>query len=278
MSLFFRLSVAALVAFLLPATATAQTADDYHPFLSDRFNIGIGIFYPSKSFEIRVDGSAPEEEIDFDEALRFDEEDATGSLSFHWRFGEKWSFWGQYWNTDDEGGAVLEEDIEWEDVVFKSGTFARGGVDIKIARVFFGRTFFNNNPQHEFGLGAGFHWMSLDTFIEGQIIINDDETEFAREAVSAEFPLPNIGAWYLFSWNPKWMIQARADWLSASVGDYSGGLWNAQAGIHWQTFKNIGFGLYYNGFILDVDVDKEDWRGKAEAKQHGPWLAVTATW
>jgi len=45
-----------------PGTAVAQTADDYHPFLSDRFNIGIGIFYPNKSFKIRVDGSAPEEE------------------------------------------------------------------------------------------------------------------------------------------------------------------------------------------------------------------------
>jgi len=65
-------------------------------------------------------------------------------------------------------------------------------VDITIARVFFGREFFAS-PNHEFGLGAGFHWMSLDTFIEGQIITGFGETEFAREAVSAEFPLPNIG-------------------------------------------------------------------------------------
>jgi len=267
-----------LAIVLVPEPASAQTADDYHPFLSDRFNIGVGIFYPTKSFKIRVDGSDPEEEIDFDEALRFDEQGPTGSLTFRWRFGEKWSLFGQYWNTDDKSGAILEEDIEWEDVVFKAGTYAAGGVDIDIARVFFGRTFFNTSPQHEFGLGLGFHWMSLDTFIEGQIITNFGDTEFAREAVSAQFPLPNIGGWYLFSWNQKWMFQARLDWLSASIGDYSGGLWNAQTGIHWQAFKNFGFGLYYNAFILDVDVDDENWRGKAEAKQHGPWLAVTASW
>ena len=198
-------------------------------------------------------------------------------LSFRWRFGEKWSFWGQYWNTDDKGGAILEEDIEWEDVVFKAGTFAAGGVDLTIARAFFGRTF-STSPQHEFGLGVGFHWLSLDTFIEGQVITNLGETEFAREAVSADFPLPNIGAWYMYSWNQKWLFQARLDWLSASVGDYSGGLWNTQVGVHWQAFKNIGFGLFYNGFILDVDVDKDDWRGKAESSQHGPWLAITASW
>jgi hypothetical protein len=271
------LTAVALAAGMFSSSLAAQSSDEYHPFLSDKFNIGIGIFYPQKSFKIRVDGSDPEEEIDFDEALRIDEEDTTGSLSFRWRFGEKWSFWGQYWNTDDKGGAILEEDIEWEDVVFKAGTFAAGGVDLTIARAFFGRTF-STGPQHEFGLGAGFHWLSLDTFIEGQVITNFGETEFAREAVSADFPLPNIGGWYMYSWNKKWLFQARLDWLSASVGDYSGGLWNTQAGIHWQAFKHIGFGLFYNGFILDVDVDKDDWNGKAESKQHGPWLAITATW
>jgi hypothetical protein len=275
------LSTALLCVFFagsfVPGTASAQTANDYHPFLSDRFNIGLGIYYPKKRFKVRVDGSAPEEEIDFDEALKLGDQDATGSLSFRWRFGMKWSFWGQYWNTSDKGGAVLEEDLEWEDLVFKAGTFVSGGIDISIARALFGRKFIHS-LKHEFGLGAGFHWMSLDTFIEGQVTTNFVGTEFARKKVSAEFPLPNIGGWYMYSWNPKWIVQVRMDWLSASVGDYSGGLWNAQAGIHWQTFKNIGIGLYYNAFILDVDVDKDDWHGKAEAKQHGPWLAVTASW
>jgi len=271
------LTAAALATCLFSSPAGAQSDDDFHPLLSDKFNIGIGVFYPKKSFKIRVDGSAPEEEIDFDETLGLDETEVTGSLTFRWRFGEKWSFWGQYWGTDDKGGAILEEDLEWEDVIFKAGTFAAGGAKLKIARVFFGRTF-SAGPQHEFGLGAGFHWMSLDTFIEGQVITDSGDTEFAREAVSAEFPLPNIGGWYMYSWNPKWLFQARLDWLSADIGDYSGGLWNTQVGIHWQTFKNIGFGLYYNGFVLDVDVDKDDWRGKAEAKQHGPWLAITANW
>jgi len=74
----------------------------------------------------------------------------------------------------------------------------------------------------------------------------------------------------MYSWSPKWLFQARLDWLSVSIGNYSGSLWNAQTGIHWQTFKNIGFGLYYNGFNLDLDVDKNDWRGKAEFTQRGP--------
>jgi hypothetical protein len=245
--------------------------------MTDKFNLGVGFFWPKKSYNFRVDGSHHEEEIDFDETLGLNEYETTGSLNFRWRFGEKWSFWGQYWSTSDKGGAILEEDIEWEDVIFKAGTFANGGVETAIARTFFGRTF-SSGPQHEFGVGAGLHWMELDTFFEGEIIIDEDSTGFHRASVDAGFPLPNIGAWYMYSWSPKWLFQARLDWLSASIGDYSGSLWNSQAGIHWQAFKNIGVGLYYNNFSLDVDVDKSDWRGKAESKQRGPYLALTATW
>lgn len=277
MKVLIPLPVIALTAALFSIPVVAQTGEDYHPFLTDKFNIGVGLFWPNKSATVRVDGTFPEEEFDFDEALGFDDYETTPSLIARWRFGEKWSVFGQYWSTDSSNGAELTEDIEWEDVVFKEGTFAKGGLESKLARVFFGRTF-STGPQHEFGAGAGLHWMEIDIFIEGEIIIDDDSTGFHRESVDAGFPLPNIGAWYLYSWSPKWIFQARLDWLSVSIGDYSGGLWNAQTGIHWQTFKNIGFGLYYNGFTLDLDVDKNDWHGKAEFTQQGPYLALTATW
>ena len=120
--------------------------------------------------------------------------------------------------------------------------------------------------------------MNLDTFLEGEVFIDESTTEFQRETASAEFPLPNVGAWYMYSWSPKWMVQARADWLSATIGDYSGSLWDAQAGINYQAFRNIGIGLYYKGFLLDLDIDKSDWHGSADLNQHGPLLTVTATW
>jgi len=38
------------------------------------------------------------------------------------------------------------------------------------------------------------------------------------------------------------------------------------------------FGLSYNNFDLNVDVDKSDRHGKVETRQHGPRLTVTAVW
>jgi hypothetical protein len=82
----------------------------------------------------------------------------------------------------------------------------------------------------------------------------------------------------MYSWSPKWLFSARLDWLKVSIGDYSGSLWDARTGIHWQAFENIGLGLYYFAFNLNVDVDKENWHGKAESTNHGPLLALTASW
>ncbi len=274
------LTVTFLICLLLsagPRSAEAQDDDSYHPYLSDRFNIGLGYYYPKKSLTLRVDGSSTERDIDFDESLKLDETEATPNLTFRWRMGEKWSLWGQYWQVSSAAGAVLDEDVQWGDVVFQAGTFAKGGFDVDIARVFFGREFLQR-PGHELGIGIGLHWMQLGAYLEGQILTNQGDTEFYRGSVDADIPLPNIGGWYMWSWSPKWVFLARIDWLSASIGDYSGGLWNANAGINWQFSKHFGVGLSYQTFTLNVDVDKSDWHGKAEADQHGPMLSLTASW
>ena len=179
--------------------------------------------------------------------------------------------------VDSRNGAVLEEDIEWEDYKLLAGSFVESGVDTSIARVFLGHSFLQDSPEQEFGLGAGLHWLELQAFIEGDF---DDGTsvEFKRENVTAEFPLPNIGAWYIYSWSPKWMVSASLDWLSVSIGDYSGGLLNGQVGVNYQISEIFGLGLSYSIFDTDVDVDKTDWHGSIETSQQGPLVLLTATW
>jgi len=271
---------AALLLLGASGVAAAQESGDasaHHPFLSDRFNFGIGVFYPQKSFEIRVDGTTSRGSIDLDESFRFDDSETTGSFDFRWRFGEKWSAWAQYWKVNSQGSATLEEDIEWRDLVFKSGIFAAAGMDISVARAMVGREIFTR-PGHEFGLGVGAHWLEIGAFIEGEVRVNENSTGIRRSSASADVPLPNISAWYMYSWSPKWLFLTHADWLSASVGDYSGDLWNGHVGVHYQAFSRVGIGLSYNLFIVDVDVDKSDWHGRMKTRQNGPRLVLTANW
>jgi hypothetical protein len=275
--LIFLISALLMASTMAPTLATAQEPDQTHPFLSDRFQLAVGAFARQQDFKIAADGSAPEEEIDFDETLGVDDDDTSVSLTFRWNFGEKWSLWGQYWNVNAGGGAVLTEDVEFEDLVFQQGSTVAAGVHNKVARVFFGRKF-SEGPRHEFGLGIGFHWLEMGAYIEGEAFINDIPSGFQRGDVDASAPMPNIGGWYYYSPSKRWLFEARLDWLDVSVGDYSGGILNSSVGVHFQAFKHVGVGLNYHYFSHNADVDSDDWRGGAELRYRGPFLALTTNW
>ena len=66
------------------------------------------MFYPSKSISIGVDGSAPNEGINFGKDLGFDNSELTLFLGFNWHFSKKWK---EYFNLKNSNKRVLEEDI-----------------------------------------------------------------------------------------------------------------------------------------------------------------------
>jgi hypothetical protein len=262
---------------LIPNLVHAQDMGQRHPQLEDDFIFAAGAFLPNKTLKIRVDGSVPEQGVDFDEVVDLSSDQSTANASLRWRFGEKWSISGQYFKTDDAGSAELVEELHWEDYVLRVGSNVGAGVGSKVARLFFGREM-SAGPRHELGLGAGLHWLEISAFVEGEFFINDESTGFRRESVSADAPLPNIGAWYWYALSPRWLITTRVDWLAASIGDYSGSLWNANAGINFQPWRNVGIGLSYQLFELDIDVDKSDWHGGADLTYHGPFLGLNVNW
>ena len=269
--------VVALASMLLTSSVLAQSSSDYHPYLTAKFQLELGVFAPKKTFKIEVDGTVPGEEIDFEDSVGLSDSEETFAGTFRWNFGEKWSVWGQGWTTSNSRTAILKNDVEWEDLVFEEGTNVSAGAEADVARIFFGRKL-SSGPQHEFGAGFGLHYLKIGAFIEGEAFINGESSGFQRGDAVAESPLPNIGGWYYYSPSPKWLLTARIDWLSASIGDYNGSLWNAGGGVQFQFSEHFGVGLDYQFFRLDADVDNTDWRGSIEFDQSGPLLYVSANW
>ena len=108
------------------------------------------------------------------------------------------------------------------------------------------------------------------------MLIDKLESNFERRSVSAVAPLPNIGVWYFYAPNTKWMYTARVDWFGITVGDYSGNMWNLAPGVNYQFHKNIGVGLQYRYFNAMLKIDKPDWDGRVSLIYHGPLLSVNA--
>lgn len=262
-----------------PQLSYAADTSGVHPYLSDKFFVDIGLFWPSRSFSLSVNGSAGEvnDPIEFEEDVRLNQADEVFCAEFGWRFGEKWRLVGQYFESSGSSTWLLEEDIEWQDVVFQTGTNASGGADFTLLRTFFARDF-NVGERHEFGLGAGTHWLDIGSYIEGTILIEDGGTAYSRQSVRVSGPLPNIGTWYNYSISDRWAFTTRFDFFSADIGKYDGTLTNFSFGVNFQIARNLGLGVNYNDFELDVGVDETSWRGRVKTSYEGLYANLSFFW
>jgi hypothetical protein len=261
---------------LVSLLATAALADDdVHPFISSKYSIQLGGYFPTKDTRLSVDGTiaGTEREFDFERSTGLRSSDEVFMLEFKWRFGEKWSAGLQHYTSDNSRKAVLKEDITWQDQGLLAGSSVTAGVDFHLSRVFFGRSF-DSRPDVDVGIGLGLHWLEIGAFIRPDLIT----TSANVSAATVSGPLPNIGGWYYYSPSAKWLVGGRLDWLEASVGEYSGGITNISAGVEYQMFKYVGIGLKYQFFRLAVDIDDDKWHGRAELDYEGPFLYLSANW
>jgi len=261
----------------VPGFAQSQTA--VHPTMVDRFILNAGAFLPKTDTSIGVDGaqSGPHPPFDFGGQLDRSESESLFAAELIWRFGEKWSFRGQYFENSRKSTAVLAKDIEWGDIVLEQGSSISGGRDFEVQRLFFAYNL-SRSPRHEYGVGLGVHRLVMGGFLEGDVIINGEVVSGSGKAVSAVAPLPNIGTWYSYSPSEKWALGARLDWMDAKVGDLSGGLLNVAAGANYQVFRHFGVGLKYQYLRLRLDIDKSNWNGRFNVEYQGLYFYLSSNW
>jgi len=271
-----------LLAVLLSMPGAVLAEDyEYHPALSDSFTAYLGAMRSSNSFKIRADGLIDRgDDIDFDDKFDVSNRSTFFNGQLRWKFGneKRWSLFGQYFSNNAKGNAELDDDYEWQDVIFGKGTFVEAGIKLSVTRLFFGRSLIMN-AQNDFGLGVGIHNLDLSAYVKGEVVIvGNESTGVRRVSVGANQPLPNIGGWYNFSPAKNWLLHARLDWIGANIGDYDGDLWNASAGIGYQAWRHVGFDLSWQYFNLNLDVNSDKWIGSTDLTYSGPVLAVTFDW
>lgn len=257
----------------------AQTDLTKNKILTDRFILGAGIFLPNQNIKVAASGEIPtnnpEEGIKFDEVLGTGDYKSTMYLNFMWRFSKskRWSLKAEYFKIDNSGTAVLKEDIEWDGLTFKAGSTVNAGVSLSLYKVFFGRAISTGN-KHELGAGIGIHALDVGAYLQGKGYVNEGTYSLDRRKVSVIAPLPNIGIWYFYAPIEKLSFEARLDWFGITVGDYGGGLWNIEPGVNYQIFKNINLGASYKFFNLNVDVNKDSWKGNFNMAFSGPAFSI----
>ena len=266
--------------FWISATVSAQDSKDasnYHPFLSDKIYLNLGVFNARNTATVGVGiGGVGNDEIGTSKT------DSNASLALRWRYTENWSFWAQAWTANNSTTATLKEDISFGDPAVKvlKGSAITLETDLDILRLFFGRSFFKK-PQSEWGAGAGLHWMQLGAALSTNVATEPDVPDIngtRKASVKAGVPLPNLGVWYMYSWSPKWITTVRADWLDVDIDQYSGNMYDVSVGVNWQFSKHVGVGLAYQAFDFKAAVNGTGDNLEIELKQDGPFLSLSANW
>jgi hypothetical protein len=282
-----RMNTASSVAsILLLSLATSQLvqadeARDLHPWLTSKYAFDIGVFFPDRSNKLRAGGSfefdpEPTPLVDFNSELRLSQSDSTVAAEFHWWYGKRWSLLMQYFDSKGDNTAILEEDVEWDDLTFLAGTRASAGSGFELTRFFWAYNL-SKKPNSDYGVGAGFHWLHINAYIEGTVEAPSGPASDGEKA-SVDAPLPNIGFWYLRSLSPGWAFRTRLDYFNADIHPYDGTFVNASLGLHYRVSEWFGVGASYNYIELDVGVDGDNWRGEIESRYDGIYVYLGAFW
>lgn len=254
-------------------------AQDMHPMMTSKYWTSIGAYFASRDFDASANGmiGVIQPEIDFESTLNLDDAPQLLMVEFGWQFGDTWGLAMQHFRSERDDSKTLEKTFRWQDLTFNAGINVQAETEVLVTRLFFARRFWDGGP-HSVRVGAGFHWLEIGASIAGQATLNDSSTEFRTSVVLAKAPMPNLGVWYRYSPSNRLLLTVRADWLSASIDDFSGSIWNAAAGANYQITKHIGLGLNYQYFEINASARSSNWRGEVRTRFTGPHIYISGYW
>jgi hypothetical protein len=260
-------------------TCSPASASEIHPLVESKYWTKVGAFFATRKFGASAEGSAliPVPLVDFESSFGIGDRSDMLMMEFGWQFAEKWDFAIQHFRSSNSRQTNVKEAIEWEDVIYDLDAEIFVRTKVAITRLFWSRRFWDYGP-HDLRLGGGLHWVDTSALISGEATLDDMSKEFRTDTLSAEFPVPNIGAWYRYSPSKNWVLNARLDWLSASTSDYSGRIWNAMAGADYRLSPNFGIGIAYQVFEIDGNIKEPNWRGGIESGFSGWFLSLDGFW
>ena len=263
--------LAGIVVVGLPDAARAQALDD-------RFWAEASLFWSSVDSEIRLDNlttANPGTDIDMESDLELDDSETLPAFTVGARLGSGFSLSAEYFAIDRSSTRTLERDITINDVVYPASAVVDSSFKSDVYRVWVGWAFARGD-NYEFGASLGLHATDFAFAIEGEGSVNGApfSTEIRRADVLA--PLPTIGLFGSWEIVNDLTLNARIDFMSLGIGDYDGRLFNAQANLTYRIFDNIGVGVGYRYVDYRLDVEKDDWVGRAEYAFNGPQVFLQA--
>jgi hypothetical protein len=264
----FVVSGLAVAACLAAVPAHAQA-------LTDTYWVEVGAYWADFHSSARVEPShplVPGTTINFESDLDLDDSDALPSITAGMRLGGKWSIEAEYYSLGREGSRSIDRTIRFDDTVFNVNAGVSARFDSDVYRFTVGYAFFRNQNV-EVGGAIGVHGTDFDIELAGEASVSGTPAVGGVVRRKKVFvPLPTVGVFGTVNIMPRWVFNARVDYLSLSIDQYDGRLLNAQGAVSYRAMNNLDIGAMWRKVDYRLGIQRDRWQGQVRYRFSGPAL------
>jgi hypothetical protein len=249
--------------------------------LDELFHLRVGGFISQFDANVRFtsrDGSI-DEGIDLEDDIGYDPEVSAGFIRGWYRVGDNHRIALTYAPVTRTSLIVSEKDIEIGDDIIKAGAGIASNTQNRLLDVSYIYSFFRR-PNIELGLSAGVYWLRNETevLVAGEVQSPNEPAPIFRADYRNSFklhaPLPILGVTGEYEINPSWRLNGELRYLSVTIDEYDGRVFNAVLGTDYYFTKSLGVGLTLSSFSLEVDVESIILNGALKWSYNGAQLYI----
>ena len=260
-----------MLALPLAAASTAALADDdsgHSPAL-DRVSIWLGGYYAKTDTNIGANNKNDQlrGHVNLEDALGFDDHKTVPRARLDFLLGDHQGLSFDYYTIDRDHSHTLNENINFGGNNFLAQAQVKGKLDFDFGSAAY-RWWFGTGSD-VFGLGIGAAYYGVHARISGQAsALGITEQATGSYSDNAWAPLAQLGWRHAFSDNLRMYIDASG--VKKNGSDLGGHIWNADIGVEWFPWQNVGFGAEYNYTRIKLHQDHRNFDDNLDMKLNGP--------
>lgn len=259
------------ISLLAVAGMHAMPARADPPLPLDRVSLSLGAYRADISADARIDGEDGTigSDVNFERDFGLAKDRTIGRARFSFLIGDSQGFEVDAYRLRRDGSAVLDRAITYDGHVYDVNAAVFGRLNMDFSSVAY-RWWIPTGERDVWGVGVGGAYYRIRGVVEGEAMIDNGETEFARieDSASAWAPLLELGWRHAFSDNVR--IYADISGVGKHWGSLTGHIYNANLGFEWYFLQNLGLGLEYGAQRILVDTDRDDFNGRLKLRLDGP--------
>jgi len=248
----------AMVAMMSSPLVAAQ--DD------EKFSVSLGVFITDRNSDttIGVSGDPTGTPVDLETDLGLDKSDTVFRLDGYYRFNDKHRIDISAFDLSRTSTKTIEKDIDWNGTIYPIDTTVNGDFDLNIYKVAYTWAFMRRDKGY-LGLTGGLYVADIGTRLSAEGIGD-------RDGGGITAPLPVVGLRGEYRFSEKWTLRASGEFFALEYDAFDGSLIDLYAGIDYQMFEHVAFGLGINSVRIDVGVDDADLTGNLDWRYDGGLL------